>query len=278
MWFGGRLRVPSVVYARGSEDTGRTDEGRRLPRTKRFVMRWAGRRADAALVQTAYMKELTAPYVGSRARILPNGIDAADRPAQPREQLRGKLGYGDDAIILSVANFRPLKNLHDLLTAFAAVAARDAAARLILIGDGPERSRLTALAAHLQVADRVEFKGLLPRATVMEHMAAADVLALVSDREGYPNVLNEAFSVGLPVVVSDAGSLAEIVRHEENGLVAPLHDAAAIAAALQRILEDDALRRRIIENNLDLARTRTWDWVAAQLEALYEELLRKRPS
>jgi len=116
-------------------------------------------------------------------------------------------------------------------------------ARLVVVGDGPERPWLERRAS-----DRVTFLGSLPRDAVLSQLAGARAAVLSSAWENLPHAAVEALSVGTPVVSTAVGGVPEVVSDEGNGLLVPPDDADALAAALQRMLDDDDLRERLAGN------------------------------
>ncbi|MFT4515480.1 MAG: teichuronic acid biosynthesis glycosyltransferase TuaC, partial [Planctomycetota bacterium] len=109
---------------------------------------------------------------------------------------------------------------------------------LVLVGDGPERSKLAGLGG-----DRVKFLGVLPATEVATAYQAADVFVLPSHREGWPNVVTEALASGLPVVATPVGGIPQILGGEQPepflGALVPVGDVAGFAVALQRVLDDE---------------------------------------
>ncbi|BCX13125.1 MAG: glycosyl transferase [Thermosynechococcus sp.] len=147
--------------------------------------------------------------------------------------------------ILNVANLIPVKNQALLLQAFAALP--DPAARLMLVGRGPEEAALRALAVALGIANRVIFAGFHPDPAPF--YATADLFVLSSDSEGFGNVIVEALSFGLPVVSTDCPSgPAEILEGGRYGRLVPPGDALALARAMEEALQApvdrDSLKRR----------------------------------
>ena len=134
---------------------------------------------------------------------------------------------------------RPRKGQHVLIDALARLADRFPRAVLFLAGGGSERDRLRAQAARLGLGERVFLPG--PVKPVHDVYAAADVFTMPSFHEGLCNACLEASFAALPQVVSDAGGNPEIVAHGETGFVVPKGDAAALASALARYLEDPEL-------------------------------------
>jgi L-malate glycosyltransferase len=203
------------------------------------------------------------------ARIVqvPNGIDA-DHFSPP------SLGR-TPPVVTTVANLRPGKGYDVLLRAAARVIARRPDVMFRIVGDGPLREQLTALAAQLGVAHAVDFLG--HRDDVPSLLADSSLFVFPSLTEAFPNGLLEGMAAGLPIVASDAPGMNELIRHRENGLLmAPGHD-ASLADAILALLAAPTFAA-------DLGRAARADVVArfsftrmvASFEALYEQELAAR--
>ena len=195
-----------------------------------------------------------------RVRVFANTIDVegfgerADRLAARRPELRAELGADpDDIVVLSVARLVVEKGLDTLVRAIA--AARDERIILVLAGDGPEREGLERLAGGLGV--RAVFAGDAAWKRIVEVYVAADVFALLSEREPWAVVVNEAAACGLPLVLSDrVGAAHDLLREGENGALVPAGDVEAAARALRVLATDPDLRRAQGARSRELAR----DW------------------
>jgi glycosyltransferase involved in cell wall biosynthesis len=166
----------------------------------------------------------------------------------------------DPLVIVSVTRLRPPKDTLTLVRALEIVA--EGFHQALIVGDGPERSSISAAIAQAGLSDRVELLG--DRADVRELLARADIFALATLSEGMPMALLEAMAAGLPPVASSVGGVAEVVRDGENGLLVPPRDSAALARALQRLMTDRELRirlgnaaRRTVAEHHDLERFRS---------------------
>jgi glycosyltransferase involved in cell wall biosynthesis len=147
-------------------------------------------------------------------------------------------------VVATVAHLIPQKGVDHLLRALAQMRRR---ARLQVIGDGPEASRLSALAAELGIGDRVQLLGL--RDDVAEVLQAADVFVHPAIwGEAFGLTIAEAMATGLPVVASRVGGIPELVTHGETGLLVPPGDAGALAGALDRLAADGEERARLGAN------------------------------
>jgi len=136
---------------------------------------------------------------------------------------------------MHVSNFRPVKRVWDVVNVFAGVAER-MPARLVMIGDGPERPRVVEAARALGVEDRVAFLG--KHGAVEELLPCADLFLLPSESESFGLAALEAMASGAPVVASNAGGLPEVVPHGESGYLYEPGDVDGMIAGALRILSD----------------------------------------
>jgi glycosyltransferase involved in cell wall biosynthesis len=173
-----------------------------------------------------------------RLQYVPNGIDAAAF-APASDVAEGWPAEGP--VIGTVAALRAEKNLARLLHAFQMLRAQRPA-RLVIVGDGPERAGLEALAATLGIAEAVEFTGHV--AAPQSLYRGFDLFALTSDTEQMPLSVLEAMAAGLPVVATDVGDIRAMLAAENVAGVVP-RDASAVAAALAALLDDAAHARAI---------------------------------
>lgn len=155
------------------------------------------------------------------------------------------------ALILAVGRLVEKKGFDDLVRACAILKAEGVDFRCRIVGTGDQAGRLEALVAALDVGDRVELPGPLPRAALVDLIphatafAAPCVVGADGNRDGLPTVLVEAMALGVPVVATPVTGIPELVADGETGLLVPERDPAALAAALRRLLEDAPLRARL---------------------------------
>jgi rhamnosyl/mannosyltransferase len=182
----------------------------------------------------------------ARCRVVPLSVDPArfatfDTPeiARLRAGLRGP-------IILSVGVLRYYKGLHILIEAL-----RELDATLLVVGEGPERSRLETLARDLDLADRVHFAGRVADEELPSYYQAGDIFVLPSHlrAEAFGIVLLEAMAAGLPLVTTEIGTgTSEVNQHGRTGFVVPPGDSRALARALKVLAADQALREHFGQN------------------------------
>jgi len=150
-----------------------------------------------------------------------------------------------------------------------AVRARVPGARLLVVGDGPDRARLEETAARLGVADVVAFAGFLPRAEKARLMREAWVLVQPSPKEGWGLTVIEAGACGTAVVAADSPGLRDSVRRDDTGILVPFGDVSALADALARVLDDAVLRDGLAERGRAWSARFQWpDCARRSLDAL----------
>jgi glycosyltransferase involved in cell wall biosynthesis len=152
-----------------------------------------------------------------------------------------------------------------------AAARLESPARVVLTGDGPERAALEAEVARLGLRDRVVFTGFVAHPQVAAVLAHTDVLVLPSRYEELGSVLLETIRAGVPIVASDTGGIPEVVRDGDNGLLCPPGDAASFAEAIDALLADARLRRRMGAAGRARSHAFSWDALAPRVLAVYEE-------
>ena len=236
------------------------------------LTRWAFGRAPLVVNVSRFTREqmLGAGIRARREVVIHNGGDDdvfAPPPdaAAARGSLRERHGLPADArVLVSVGNVSPRKAQDVVVRALPAVLAVHPTVHYLVVGLPTLGDELRALATELGVADHVHLTGRLPEADVVAAYQGADVNVFVSrsidgDVEGYGIAAVEAALCGTPSVVSAASGLVEAVDPDETALVVPADDPGATAAAISRLLGDDALRERLGRCGLERARAgRTW--------------------
>ena len=257
--------VPCIATARGS-DVNVLPQDPAIAATLRTWLPRARRRLAVSQALAARLAALL-QVPTERIVVVPNGVDTERFHPGPQAAARAALGLpGSGRLVLAVGRMVPIKRFDLLLRAFAALPGADV--RLAIVGDGPERAALTALMASLGVTDRVILLGERPPQQVAEAMRAADLFALTSDNEGWPNVVMEALAAGLPVVARAVGGVPEIVTAAQGQLVAE-GTPAAFGAALARELAT----RRDPAASVARAVALGWERTLARLTEVVQEAL-----
>ena len=206
----------------------------------------------------------------ARVHVVPNGIAVEEFASGSRDEARAKLGLGSEPILLCVGRLARDKGFGNAIEALGRIGAPEA--RLVVLGSGPERALLEETARKAGVSNRVDFLGSKPRAEVVDHLGAADVFLFPTERdEAAPLVPLEAMAAGLPVVASDIGGGAELIESGKSGLLIPPADVDALARAIDSLLADDALRRRMGEAARErIVERYTIEAMTRQTVAVYE--------
>ena len=232
----------------------------------RQMIVWAARHAAGIITVARALKDkLVALGVpAGRIEVLRNGVNLQLFRPVDRESWRSRLGFRR-MTLLSVGNLVPLKG-HDLvIPALRRLPDMD----VIIIGDGPERAALGALAQGSGVGDRVRFAGALAQQELRNYYGAADALVLASSREGWANVLLESMACGTPVVASSIGGTPEVVAAPEAGVLMAARTPEALADAVRRLFEhypDRGATRRYAEQF-------SWDATTAGQLELFSRIL-----
>ena len=239
----------------------------------RLLNQWLARRCVRIVAISDAVREFVCAVEGIPPRKVERiyyGLDAAPAP-QNVVDLRTELGWAGAPLIGFVGRLTGQKGVDVLLNAFAIVHRALPTARLLLIGDGPQRAALAALAGGLQISAAVHFAGW--REDARAQMAALNVLAIASRWEGFGLVTLEAMQAGVAVVASRVSALPEIVLDGETGLLVPAANAAKLAAALMALLQDPQRAMQLGENGrLRAAQLFTVKQMAVQHAALYLSL------
>jgi len=252
-WYGAELRL-----VKGS-----------LPWLRPFL-RWALGTSDQVVAISSHTAREVAEVSAVRPRVIPYTIGfTAAGDAGARTAPRDGLG------VLFVGRLVERKGVRYLIEAVQRLAPHRRA-RLVIIGDGPERERLAEQVRRGGLEGRVELRGRVSDRELRQAYADASVLVLPAivdtrgDTEGLGVVLLEAMSYRVPVVASDLGGITDIVTGEENGLLVPPADAAALAAALERLAADAALAGRLGNAGYRVVQERfSWPAILAQWETCY---------
>ncbi|HUF99185.1 MAG TPA: glycosyltransferase family 4 protein [Ilumatobacter sp.] len=222
----------------------------------------------------AYLLRELYPSIVDRLEIVHCGVDTS------KTIPRGASALNDPLRVVCVAGLRPFKGHRHLIHALAELGARGRSVTCDLVGDGPIRQELEA-----QSTTDVTFHGALDVDSAMTLVSHADVFVMPSiemangRRDGIPVALMEAMAIGVPVIASDVSGIPELVRHEITGLLVPPCDPTAIADAIERIIDDDLLRRRLtiagrrlVERRFDISAS------GAAMTELFENALHDRPA
>jgi sugar transferase (PEP-CTERM/EpsH1 system associated) len=248
-----------------------SEHGRTFPEKwhRAFVQRVMLRKVDRAFAVTRELAQAMVTNIGvkpGRFEVVYNGVDST------RFKARDSVP-GGDFVIGSVGRLVAVKNYPLLLNAVAKLPG-SLPWKLRLVGDGPERERLAALARELKIADRVELPG--HSEDVPGQLRQMSVFVLPSISEGMSNTLLEAMAAGVPVIASDVGGNGEIIEDQQSGFLFPSGDVDRASQLISQVLTDTSLRERLA--TAGVARVHSTFTMAAMMERyqnLYRDVWRK---
>jgi N-acetyl-alpha-D-glucosaminyl L-malate synthase BshA len=246
---GNGVRLKVVTTLHGTDITIVGQDRSYLP-----ITRWGIEQSDSVTAVSRYLTEMTLRELGVRRKVetIPNFIDPDRyRPDGASAFARTLVPEGEVAV-MHISNFRPVKRIADVLAVFDRIRQK-VPARLLLIGDGPQRSMAERVARQRGFADRATFLGNV--AAVETVLPIAKLLLLPSDAESFGLAALEAMACGVPVVGTAAGGLPEVVADGACGFLKPVGDIEAMAEGSLALLEDPVLweqfsveaRRRAVE-------------------------------
>ncbi len=236
-------------------------------------------RADGAYAPNAEVPRiLQAKGMRAEAVSIPLGVDVERFAGGGRMPLEERLDHAPRPYVGFLGRLEPVKGLDDLIEAASLVEGK---ATFVVAGEGSERQRLVASVEARGLSHRVRFLPGIPFDEVPSFMRALDVLVLPSvtilplHKEQFGRVLAEAMAAGVPVLGSSSGAIPEVIG--DAGLVVPERDPAALAAALDRLLRDAALRAELsARGSRRAAEQFAWPAVVQRTVALYETALARR--
>ena len=247
----------------------------------RQLLRRIGAGTDTLTYLGEYTRSRIAAAVGPEAAArmvqLPPGVDEQTfHPGSGGPELRRRLGLADRPVVVCVSRLVPRKGQDTLIEAMPQILAAVPDTVLLIVGGGPYQADLEKLADARGVRASVRFTGAVPWSELPAHYGAGDVFAMPCrtrrgglDVEGLGIVYLEASATGLPVVAGDSGGAPDAVLEGETGYVVPGRSAADAAERIVRLLNDEALRRRLGEAGRRwVERSWRWDLLAGRLTSL----------
>jgi N-acetyl-alpha-D-glucosaminyl L-malate synthase BshA len=225
-----------------------------LDRSYLPITRWGIEQSDAVTAVSRYLRDVTVREFGVRRpiEVLPNFVDTRQYRPDGASPFARALAHDGEALLVHVSNFRPVKRIADVLAIFDRVRKK-IPARLLLVGDGPDRSLAERLAEEGGFEDRTTFLGNV--AAIETILPAARLLLLPSDAESFGLAALEAMACGVPVIGTAKGGLPEVVEDGRHGFLRPVGDVDGMARGALALLEDPSLwsrfsadcRRRAVE-------------------------------
>lgn len=226
--------------------------------------------SDGVTAISSYLREKTLQeFHPERAiEVIPNFVNCdVYMPLEPAAREAGRARYAapDEKILVHLSNFRPVKRTADVVRIFSRVA-KEVPARLLMIGDGPDRSAAEWLAHRKGIHDRVHFLG--KQGSVSEILPLADLLVMPSELESFGLAALEGMACRVPCIATRVGGVPELIEDGVNGRLFPVGDVDSMAAAAIELLRDPIRLEEMAEAARRTARTR---FCASKILPLYEE-------
>ncbi len=265
-------RLPFVTTLHGTDITLVGLDRSYLP-----ITQYAIQESDGVTSISNYLKEMTLEYFGVTRgiEVVTNFVNcdvyAPIRDEEARAESRRKLARPEEAILMHLSNFRPVKRVVDVVKVFAQVV-REVPAQLVLVGDGPDRSSAEWLAHDLHIQDKVHFMGKQER--VNELLPLADLMLMPSELESFGLAALEAMACKVPAIATRVGGVPELVDDGVTGLLYGVGAVDEMAAGAASLLKDRARLEAMREAGRKTAQTRFCSsLVVPHYVRYYEEVL-----
>ena len=242
---------------------------------KKALDRWLGdymENCQHIIVPSDSIKDVLANEYGVTGRVttIPTGIDLKPFQTDEGPSVRQEQEWGQDRVLISVGRLSKEKNWETLLSAVEQVIKKHDNLRLVIIGEGDEGKDLKKCAQDLGIAHRVEFVGSVPFTDIPRYLQAADLFCFASVTETQGLVTMEAIAAGLPVVAVEATGTCDVIEHNQEGLLTD-NDSDALAQAIERVINDEALRQRFKQAAVKKARAFDIVTQAKNLMVVYQQ-------
>ncbi|HTY11568.1 MAG TPA: N-acetyl-alpha-D-glucosaminyl L-malate synthase BshA [Bacteroidota bacterium] len=242
------------------------------------VMKFSIEKSDGVTAVSRFLKEKTITNYGinKEIEVIPNFVDTKSFTRKPDANLRGAIAPNGEKILIHTSNFRVVKRVADVIKIFNLVVKK-VPSKLVLVGDGPDRSNCENLCRELQLEEHVKFMG--KQAELVQLLSSADLFLMPSQSESFGLSALEAMACEVPVVSSSVGGLPELVVHGETGYIAEIGDVERMARYAVELLTNNsrwemfakAGRKRAVEN-FDI------DQIVGIYERHYEKILDAKPA
>ncbi len=262
--------LPVITTLHGTDITLVGADRSYLPITRYGIVQ-----SDGVTAISHYLKEATKEsFQFDDIEVIPNFVCQYDYARHQVDELRASLGPAGLPLLVHVSNFRPVKRPVDCVEILARVLQQGIETRLVMVGDGSERTNCEHRARCLGVYDKCVFVGKQPN--IVDYLSASDVLLLPSEQESFGLAALEAMACEVPVIASRVGGIPEVVTDGETGFLSEVGNVEKMATDAARLLSDEELRRDMGKRAREFAVTnyRT-DIVIPRYIEFYERVLNK---
>ena len=253
------MRKPYVVWGHGFDVY--------FPwRFKKIIAKIVIKNADVVIALSENMRDKIKEIYRRDIKIIPNGIDME----LFRDESEHSIHNNDKKLILFVGSLRPVKGVIYLIEAMNIIRQDIPEVRLLIVGDGEDKKKLTEFVEKSDLKKYVHFAGKIENEKIPAYMAKSDVFVLPSLSEGFGIVVIEAMASGLPIIATNVGGLPDIIKDGENGFLIQPKRPEEIAKKINIIFKNDKLREKIRKNNKEKSKKYSWNIIAKDLEDIYQ--------
>jgi len=258
--------VPFVTTLHGTDITLVGNDRSYLP-----ITRFGIEQSDSVTAVSEYLKRRTVQefQIERPIDVVPNFVDCDIYGRSTDRNFRRKFAGDDEGILIHISNFRPVKRVEDVVSIFALVRKQQKA-RLLMVGDGPDRPKAEWLSRIHGVADDVIFVG--KQNDMSQFLAISDVLLLPSELESFGLVALEAMACEVPVIATRVGGIPEVVRHEIDGFLYDVGDITSMADGCLLILQKPNVREVLGKSARERAMR---EFCSSKIVLQYEDLYRR---
>ncbi len=209
---------------------------------------WICKKADAVIVPSKYLSGIVKGWGApeSKIKVIYNGVDFIPSSLS-KEEARNKIGIHGN-IILSVGRLVPWKGFRMLIKIMPRLLELKQFARLVIVGDGPDKKPLESMVKNMGLENKVFIVGKKLRDELATYLAAADIFVLNSGYEGFSHQILEAMVCSTPVIASAAGGNKEVITQGENGFLVRYNDEFNLVEAVKTLWQDEELKEGLVEN------------------------------
>ena len=261
------ITIPVVTTLHGTDITL---VGREV--TYEHVVSWSINQSDAVTAVSEDLRKQTYEHfkINREIDVIPNFIDFGRFNKKPRELFKQMIAPNGEKIIIHTSNFRKVKRIEDVIAVFAQII-KEIPAKLLLIGDGPERSHIEKVSREFNTCDWVTFLG--KQEAIEEILSIGDLFILPSESESFGLAALEAMACEVPVISSNAGGIPEVNIHGVTGFLSNVGDVEDMAQNAIKLLKDPDLLAKFRKNALKQAHKFDLAEILLQYEAIYKRVI-----
>ncbi len=263
--------VPVITTLHGTDITLVGADRSYLPITK-----YGLQQSDGVTAVSRFLKQATIEtFDFDEIEVIPNFICPTQYFRQENSPLREEFAPNGEKLLAHVSNFRPVKRPLDCIEILAKVREKSVDAKLLMVGDGPERAACIYRAKQLGISEFVNFVG--KRENIADYLGIADIFLLPSELESFGLAALEAQACEVPVVASRIGGIPEVVTDNETGFMSEIGNIEKMSEDVLKLLSDEEMRREFGKNARESAISRySTEKIIPQYIAFYEKILAKR--